>query len=75
MTTLNDHTSSAATAAETIDHTVRAAGGQLAGAAGQAQHMAHQQLDRLADQIRARPIQSTGIAAGIGFALALLARR
>jgi len=75
MTTMNDHTGSASTAAETIDHTVRAAGEQLAGAAGQAQHMAHQQLDRLADRIRAKPIQSTGIAAGIGFVLALLARR
>jgi ElaB/YqjD/DUF883 family membrane-anchored ribosome-binding protein len=76
MTTLNDRIGSAtATAAETIDHNVRAAGEQLADAAGQAQQIAHQQLDKLADRIRAKPIQSTGIAAGIGFVLALLARR
>lgn len=75
MNTINDRFGTAAAAAETIDHTVRAAGEQLAGAAGQAQQMAHVQLDRLADRIRAKPIQSTGIAAGIGFALALLARR
>ena len=75
MTTMNDRFGSATAAAETIDHTVRAAGEQLAGAAGQAQHIAHEQLDRLADRIRAKPLQSTGIAAGIGFVLALLARR
>lgn len=75
MTTLNDRFGTAAAAAETIDHSARAAGEQLANAAGQAQHIAHVQLDKLADRIRAKPIQSTGIAAGIGFALALLARR
>ena len=75
MTTMNDRFGSATAAAETMDHTIRAAGEQLAGAAGQAQNMAHEQLDKLADRIRAKPLQSTGIAAGIGFVLALLARR
>jgi ElaB/YqjD/DUF883 family membrane-anchored ribosome-binding protein len=72
MTTMNERV-------ETMDRTVRAgataAGEEIAAVAGQAQQMAHQQFDRLADTIRARPLQATGIAAGIGFALALLARR
>jgi len=72
MTTINE-------TVENLDHTVRtgaaAAGEQIAGVAGQAKEIANQQMDRLADTIRARPLQATGIAAGIGFALALLARR
>ena len=52
-----------------------AAGDQLAEVAGQAQQAAQVQLDRLADAIRQKPIQATGIAAGVGFVLALLARR
>ncbi len=64
---------------ETLDRTVRAgaavAGEQIAEVAGQAQQMTHHQMDRLADTIRARPLQATGVAAGIGFVLALLARR
>ena len=59
----------------TVSAMAGAAGEQLAGAAGQAQHVAQEQLDRLAETIRRRPIQTTGIAAGIGFALALLALR
>ena len=72
MTTMNERV-------ETLDHNVRAgaaaAGEQIAEVAGQAEQIAHRQMDRLADTIRARPMQATGIAAGIGFALALLARR
>lgn len=52
-----------------------AAGDQLADVAGQAQHVAQEQLDKLAVAIRRNPIQAAGIAAGIGFLLALLARR
>lgn len=51
------------------------AGDQLADAAGQAQQVAQEQLDKLADAIRRKPIQATGIAAGVGFLLALLARK
>jgi ElaB/YqjD/DUF883 family membrane-anchored ribosome-binding protein len=54
---------------------VGAAGEQIADAAGHAQHIAEQQLDRLAEAIRNKPIQAAGIAAGIGFVLAMLARR
>lgn len=51
------------------------AGDQLADAASQAQTMAHDQIDKLSASIRSKPIQAAGIAAGIGFVLALLARR
>jgi len=52
-----------------------AAGEQLSEAAGQAKQIAHSQLDRLAGRIRNKPLQSAGIAVGVGFVLALLARR
>ena len=51
------------------------AGEQVADAAGQAQIVAQEQLDRLSASIRKNPIQAAGIAAGAGFLLALLARR
>jgi len=51
------------------------AGEQIAQVAGQAQQMAHQQFDNLAETIRRSPLQAAGIAAGIGFVLALMARR
>lgn len=62
-------------AKETISAMAGAAGEQLADAAGQAQHVAQEQLDKLAAAIRDKPLQSAGIAAGVGFMLALLARR
>ncbi|KWT72631.1 DUF883 family protein [Hyphomicrobium sulfonivorans] len=40
-----------------------------------AQAVAQEQYDRVADHIRRKPLQSAGIAVGIGFVLALLARR
>jgi len=52
-----------------------AAGEQLGETADQAKQIAHDQLDRLAGRIRTKPLQSAGIAVGIGFVLALLARR
>ncbi|HWK34498.1 MAG TPA: DUF883 C-terminal domain-containing protein [Hyphomicrobium sp.] len=42
---------------------------------GQAQALAQEQYDKLATSIRRNPLQAAGIAAGIGFVLALLARR
>ena len=42
---------------------------------GQAQDFAQEQYDKLATSIRRNPLQAAGIAAGIGFVLALLARR
>lgn len=41
----------------------------------QAQDLAHVQFDRLEASIRRNPLQAAGIAAGVGFVLALLARR
>ncbi|KAB2940158.1 MAG: hypothetical protein K8F92_14895 [Hyphomicrobium sp.] len=41
----------------------------------QAQAFAQEQYDKLAASIRRNPLQAAGIAAGIGFVLALLARR
>jgi ElaB/YqjD/DUF883 family membrane-anchored ribosome-binding protein len=52
-----------------------AAGEQLGEVADQAKQIAHNQLDKLAGTIRTKPLQSAGIAVGIGFVLALLARR
>ncbi len=40
-----------------------------------AQALAQDQYDKLAANIRRNPLQAAGIAAGIGFVLALLARR
>lgn len=40
-----------------------------------AQALAQEQYDKLAASIRRNPLQAAGIAAGIGFVLALLARR
>jgi ElaB/YqjD/DUF883 family membrane-anchored ribosome-binding protein len=50
-------------------------GERVADMAEQAGAAAQEQLDRLADMIRRKPVQAAGIAAGIGFVLALLARR
>lgn len=41
----------------------------------QAQAVAQEQYDKLAGSIRRNPLQAAGIAAGIGFVLALVARR
>jgi ElaB/YqjD/DUF883 family membrane-anchored ribosome-binding protein len=41
----------------------------------QAQVLAQEQYDKLAASIRRNPLQAAAIAAGIGFVLALLARR
>ncbi len=51
------------------------AGEHISDVAGQAQGVAQEQLDKLSASIRKNPIQSAGIAAGIGFMLALLARK
>jgi ElaB/YqjD/DUF883 family membrane-anchored ribosome-binding protein len=51
------------------------AGEQIGDVAQQAQQVAQEQYDKLSDTIRAKPMQSVGIAVGVGFVLALLARR
>ena len=41
----------------------------------QAQNLAQEQYDKLEASVRRNPLQAASIAAGIGFVLALLARR
>lgn len=62
-------------AATGISEMAGTAGEQLADVAHQAQDAAREQYDKLSDAIRAKPIQAAGIAVGVGFLLALLARR
>jgi len=49
--------------------------GQTGEAMEQAQQMATERIDQLQTMIRKNPIAAAGIAAGVGFVLALLARR
>lgn len=51
------------------------AAGQLTDAANRAQELAYEQYDRLEASIRRNPLHAAGVAAGIGFFLAVLARR
>ena len=44
-------------------------------AAGRLRDEANEQIDRLSDAIRSKPIQSAAIAAGLGFLFAVIARR
>ena len=48
---------------------------KISSAVDSAQTMAQDQYDKLTASIRRNPLQAAGIAAGIGFVLALLARR
>jgi ElaB/YqjD/DUF883 family membrane-anchored ribosome-binding protein len=66
---------SAESISDAASSAISAAGDQISEAAGQAQYMAQDQLDKLSAAIRKHPLQSAGIAAGLGFALALLARK
>jgi ElaB/YqjD/DUF883 family membrane-anchored ribosome-binding protein len=52
-----------------------AAGEKISDTDEQAQALAQDQYDKLTASIRRNPLQAAGIAAGIGFVLALLARR
>ena len=74
MENTNEHFASGSTHGD-IASLAGAAGEQLAGAAEQVRDAAQVQVDKLADAIRKRPLQSAGIAAGIGFICALVARR
>ena len=72
---MNDRMETGSMSGTYSDRPAERAGDQIAEVAGQAGVKAQEQLDRLADAIRRRPVQAAGIAAGIGFVLALLARR
>jgi len=58
-----------------VDNLANAAQDTFNSAIDQAQTMAHDQYDKLTASIRRNPLQAAGITAGIGFVLALLARR
>ena len=58
-----------------VDNLASAAQDTFNSAVDQAQTMAQDQYDKLTASIRRNPLQAAGIAAGVGFVLALLARR
>ncbi len=58
-----------------VDNLANAAQDTINSAVDQAQTMAQDQYDKLTASIRRNPLQAAGIAAGVGFVLALLARR
>ena len=62
-------------ATNSVDNLANAAQDKITSAVDQAQTMAQDQYDKLTASIRRNPLQAAGIAAGIGFVLALLARR
>lgn len=64
-----------ASAASTASDLANAAQEKISETVDQAQALAQDQYDKLAATIRRNPLQAAGIAAGIGFVLALMARR
>lgn len=74
---MNTHTSrySSNSPESSVKDFAQAAQDRLSDTVDQAQALAQEQYDRLAATIRRNPLQAAGIAAGIGFVLALLARR
>jgi ElaB/YqjD/DUF883 family membrane-anchored ribosome-binding protein len=58
-----------------VDNLANTAQEKISSAVDSAQTMAQDQYDKLTASIRRNPLQAAGIAAGIGFVLALLARR
>jgi ElaB/YqjD/DUF883 family membrane-anchored ribosome-binding protein len=62
-------------ASNTASDIANAAQERFADTVDQAQALAQDQYDKLVQNIKRNPIQAAGIAAGIGFVLALLARR
>lgn len=66
---------SATASTSTVSDIAHNAQDKLSDTVDQAQAMAQEQYDRLTLSIRRHPLQAAGIAAGVGFVLALLARR
>jgi ElaB/YqjD/DUF883 family membrane-anchored ribosome-binding protein len=58
-----------------VDNLANTAQDRINSTVDQAQAMAQDQYDKLTASIRRNPLQAAGIAAGVGFVLALLARR
>jgi len=62
-------------AGDAVKDVTRKASEAVGEAVGQAGEMAQEKLDSMAAYVRRNPLQATAIAAGIGFAFALIARR
>lgn len=58
-----------------VDNLADTAQEKISSAVDQAQTLAQDQYNKLTASIRRNPLQAAGIAAGVGFVLALLARR
>jgi len=63
------------TASAAVGDMASAAQDKIAETVDQAQALAHDQYDKLVASIRRNPLQAAGIAVGVGFVLAVLARR
>jgi ElaB/YqjD/DUF883 family membrane-anchored ribosome-binding protein len=73
---ITQHTRPGATPASgAVSDLANAAQDKIQATVDQAQALAQEQYDKLAATIRRNPLQAAGIAAGIGFVLALIARR
>ena len=66
---------SGSSAASAVNDLASAAQDKFSDTVDQAQALAQDQYDKLVLNIRRNPLQAAGIAASIGFVLALLARR
>jgi ElaB/YqjD/DUF883 family membrane-anchored ribosome-binding protein len=64
-----------ASASNSVSDLANAAQDKMSDTMEQAQDFAQDQYDKLTTSIRRNPLQAAGIAAGVGFVLALLARR
>jgi ElaB/YqjD/DUF883 family membrane-anchored ribosome-binding protein len=75
MSTSQTYRSTSQAANSAVDNLANAAQDKLSSAVDEAQTLAQDQYDKLTASIRRNPLQAAGIAAGVGFVLALLARR
>ena len=58
-----------------VNRAMEQVSGGISQAAGEVSQYAQDQLDLVASHIRKKPMQSAAIAAGVGFLLAVIARR
>ena len=69
------HSPTSRDASATVKDFAQTAEDRITDTVEQAQALAQEQYDKLTVAIRRNPLQAAGIAAGIGFVVALLARR
>lgn len=75
MTTLKSSVYSAERASRSVADAANSASDKISAAVSEAQTAAQEQYDKLAAAIQRKPLEAVGIAAGVGFFLALVARR